>query len=271
MKPWDGRIVDIHTHIFPDALAERALKALMAECSEVKNYTDGTLAGLRGAMKQAGCGRAVAAMIATKPSQTVPIVSYCEVLRAEEDIIPFPSVHPSDPQASEWVAQFAGRFKGIKLHPHYQGVAIDDPGVVAIVKTAAEAGLPVLVHAGQDPAFPGDMKCEPARLANLLDQAPGAKIIAAHLGGWLDWDAVMEIIAGREGVWIDTAASLPLMEDDTILALIEKHGVGHVVFASDSPWGDPAEDRRRLESLGLDDDTLSSIFFKNAEALLGLG
>jgi predicted TIM-barrel fold metal-dependent hydrolase len=221
-------------------------------------------------MQKAGCACAVPAMIATKPSQTASIETFCRELAAQPGIVPFPSVHPRDPEALNWIERFAGQFKGIKIHPHYQGVAIDDPGVVAIVQAAGQAGLVVLVHAGQDPAFPGDMKCRPQRLANLLERVAGVNLIAAHMGGWLDWDEVLEILAGRRDLWIDTSVSLGLMAPEKALQLIETHGPDRVLFASDSPWGDPAEDRQRLETLGLDDAALEAIFYRNAETLLGL-
>ncbi len=61
-------IVDIHTHVFPDELAPRAV-AVLSGNSSVQPFTDGTCAGLRASMSRAGIDRAAVMPIATKPEQ----------------------------------------------------------------------------------------------------------------------------------------------------------------------------------------------------------
>ena len=41
-------IIDFHTHAFPDELAPRAMKKLMAEAPGVKAFLDGTIKSLVG-------------------------------------------------------------------------------------------------------------------------------------------------------------------------------------------------------------------------------
>ena len=52
-------IIDFHTHIFPDKIAERAIASLEASLWEVSKHdkkaaTDGTLAGIKKSMAENG-------------------------------------------------------------------------------------------------------------------------------------------------------------------------------------------------------------------------
>ena len=108
-------IIDIHTHAFPDHIAERALPHLM-ERSQLPTYTEGTIASLLASMDRAGIRSSVVASIATKPSQFASILKWSQEI-ASDRIIPFPSIHPEDPKGLEHISEIASAgFKGIKLH-----------------------------------------------------------------------------------------------------------------------------------------------------------
>ena len=42
-----------------------------------------------------------------------------------------------------------------------------------------------------------------------------------------------------------------------------------MVFGSDNPWNDPADEKRYIEQLSLPDELLERIWWKNAADLLG--
>mgnify|MGYP004452568245 CR=1 FL=1 len=46
-------IIDFHTHIFPDAIAQRTIEKLEA-AANIKAHSDGTLTGLKTSMQKAG-------------------------------------------------------------------------------------------------------------------------------------------------------------------------------------------------------------------------
>ena len=89
------RIVDFHTHAFPDKLAERAIP-LLAEAAHCTACLDGKLASLLRSMDQAGIAQSVVLSIATKPEQFDPILRWSEGI-ASDRIVPFASIHPNDP------------------------------------------------------------------------------------------------------------------------------------------------------------------------------
>jgi len=62
--------IDFHTHIFPDALSEKALKSLREGCEDAYiPVHDATKAGLLAYMKDSGVGASVILPVITRQSQ----------------------------------------------------------------------------------------------------------------------------------------------------------------------------------------------------------
>src|SRR5512134_2954910 len=122
------RIVDIHAHAFPDALAARAIAHLERQ-SGTTAALDGTVGGLLGSMDRAGIEAAVICSIATDPGQFPSILRWSRAI-AGPRLYPFPSVHPASRNAVEEIRQVApAGFRGVKLHPEYQAFHVDDPAL----------------------------------------------------------------------------------------------------------------------------------------------
>ncbi len=262
------KIIDFHTHIFPDKLAERALNALKAHSPEAKSYSDGTLSGLRKSMKQAGVSRAVLLPIATKPSQVATINKTCADLMAD-DTVPFGTLHPgADTFAKDISALVSSGVKGIKFHPEYQDFYIGEPRYFRIYEAIQSAGLVVVFHAGKDPGpFTCDHALPPAFL-EINKNFPRLKIVAAHMGGWRVWDDVEKYMLDLP-IYFDASAIREWMKPDEFVRLARKHGTDRILFGSDSPWFDQAADVRWFDAMKITSDEKEKIFHKNAEALLG--
>src|SRR4030042_4652731 len=69
-------IIDFHTHAFPDALAARAMKALLEEAPGIKAYLDGTVGDLLRSMDRSGIETSVVCCIATKGGQFGPLLRW---------------------------------------------------------------------------------------------------------------------------------------------------------------------------------------------------
>ena len=52
--------------------------------------------------------------------------------------------------------------------------------------------------------------------------------------------------------------------------IIEKHGADKILFASDSPWHNPAWEKHMVESLNLTEEEKEKIYWKNAVKLLNI-
>ena len=62
------KIIDIHTHAWPDAVAPNAIASL-ERMGTLKAFYDGTVAGLRGIMQRSDVSVSVVQPVATKASQ----------------------------------------------------------------------------------------------------------------------------------------------------------------------------------------------------------
>jgi hypothetical protein len=53
-----------------------------------------------------------------------------------------------------------------------------------------------------------------------------------------------------------------------LLSIIRTHGADKILFATDSPWGDPKKDLARLRTLPLTSQELDQILYQNALSIL---
>ncbi len=258
--------IDFHTHAFPDQVAANAIPALEKK-GNVKAYLNGTVADLLASMDRAGIEQSVICSIATRPEQFRPILDWSQAIRSPR-IIPFPSVHPADPDLEDHVRQVAEMgFKGIKLHPYYQDFFLDDPAMDPLYRAVADQGLLLVVHTGQDIGFPADDRAAPQRILNLARQLPTLRLITTHLGGWNMWDEVRSTLTGLP-IYMELSFSLDFLDQIRLRDMIESHPPGYVLFGSDSPWADQATTLKMLGRLGLDDEMYQGIIRENALALL---
>ena len=260
--------IDIHTHAFPDALAGRAIPYLEAEAFW-PGVADGTTGALLAGMDEAGVEVSVICNIATKPSQTKVIVEWCGQIRSDR-LEPLASVHPEDPEGPDWIGRIADAgLAGIKLHPMYQSFAADDERMDPVYAAAAQTGLLVTFHCGRDIAYPPeDDRASPRRIRNVLDRHPGLKVVATHLGGWRDWDAVEEHLLGQD-VYFETSFTLGHLAARRVADMIRRHRADRMVFGSDWPWNAQADEIARVRSLQLPEDLEERLLATNAAELLG--
>ncbi len=261
-------IIDIHTHCFPDTLAPRAI-AILKEKSGIPVYTDGTVNNLKISMKTAGIDICVLQPIATKPEQTTNINRWAIDVQ-DDGIVSFGTIHPEFAGWKEEIKYLAASgIKGIKLHPEYQDFYVDDPKLYPIYEALFTEGLFVLFHAGVDLGYTGPYHCTPSRLANVLDSFPGAKIIAAHMGGYRYWEDVEKYLVGRE-ICLDTSFTYNDLGPEAMVSIIKNHGTGKILFGTDSPWTDQSREVANIRSLDLSSEDLALILGGNATGLLAL-
>ncbi|MBI5385361.1 MAG: amidohydrolase family protein [Verrucomicrobia bacterium] len=261
-------VIDIHTHAFPDHLAQRAMAQLQAETDEVKAVLNGTVADLLHSMDRAGIDASVVASIATRPEQFEPILRWSAAICSDR-ILPFPSVHPSAPNAAEQVRRIAAEgFRGFKLHPYYQNFTVDEERLTPIYTAAAECGLVLLLHGGFDIAFPLDRLADPVRILQVTERFPRLKLVAAHFGAWKDWDEVERHLVGRS-IYMDISCSFDFMERAQAEAILKRHPSDRLLFGSDSPWVDQQKTIAGLQSFALGKEFEAKVLGANAQTLLG--
>ena len=261
-------IIDFHTHAFPDAIAERAMTQLLAETDSVTAFLDGKLSSLLASMDTNGIEQSVLCSIATKPSQFEPIFKWSQQIQSDR-IIPLASVHPHDPAGAEHIHQIAeAGLVGIKMHPYYQDFDMDDPLLDPLYEALQEKGLLLTMHTGFDFAFEWIDRAGPKRISNVLDKFPDLKLVTTHLGSWQQWDEVQEFLIGKP-IYMETSFSVKYLDHDQLRGMILAHRPEYILFGTDSPWTDQAEEIEAFATLGLPDELLEKIFYRNAKRLLG--
>lgn len=261
-------VIDFHTHFFPDALASGAIKGL-EKSSDTRAVLNGTRANLLQSMTASGIAKSVVLPIAVKPQYTHTINTVAIENNRHPQLISFGSVHP---YCESWEQELhyikdAG-LKGIKLHPDFQNVFLDDEKTVNVMSLAGKLGLLITIHGGFDVSFPQVHKSTPKRLLNILPELKHCKIICAHSGGYTYEDDVIEYLLDKPQVYIDTSYSLGKAPVEKLLTIYKGIDPTHIMFGTDSPWCDQSKEIKRVSDLPLSAKLKENIFYKNALALL---
>jgi len=277
-------IIDSHTHVFPDALAPRAIASLQASADAgtgIKNclpaHTDGTLDGLKRSMVKNGIDASIVLPVVTKPSQFETVNVYASEINGKDGIYSFGGIHPDCEDIEDKLSFIKSLgLRGIKLHPAYQRCYINDQRYIRIVKKCLELGLYMIFHSGYDIAYPDYTPCTPKlfyeTFASLLKEYGEEKephVILAHLGGVMELEETKKYLMGLP-VYLDLAYTLEQIDARSIMEIINAHGADRILFASDSPWQDQGACAKRFDLLPLTDEQRELILHKNAERILGL-
>lgn len=263
------KYIDIHTHAFPDTLAERAIEGIAKVSGDIKPKTNGTVSDLIRAMDEGGVNASVIASIATKVPQFEAILNWSRSVMSGR-IIPFASIHPEDGGFADKVDKIiASNIRGLKVHTFYQSHAVDEKIWFPLYDAAQEAGLPILFHSGFDVAFAALDLAHPWRFRKVTGNFPKLKIIMAHMGGWLAYKDFLKDMCGKK-VMIDTSCSAGLCPIEVAKEILSRHGAENILFGTDCPWGGQKEHIRFVKDFCPDEKAQELIFYKNAERLLGI-
>ena len=286
-------IIDFHTHIFPDKIAGKTIESL-GKLAGVKAATDGTLNGLLNSMEKSETDMSVIMPVCTKLEQFDSINAFAKKVNDtyKGKLLSFGGIHPDCENPKEKLKYIKSLgLPGIKIHPDYQKVMIDDIRFMRIIEYASELNLIILTHAGIDIGLPEPVHCPPDKMRKVLDTIKPEKMVLAHLGGWKQWEQVYEFLAG-ENVYLDTAFLFGVgmkendlsegkekgrcglenfcnyIEQDMFLKILEKHGTEKILFATDSPWSDAKAGIQYVNNLPVSEEMKQQILGGNAKKLL---
>ena len=279
-------IIDVHTHSFPEKIAAPTIRKLSG-LSHTVPFTDGTEEGIRRTNEACGIDLAVVLPVATAPQQPERINAFAAEKNEgwrETGILSFAAVHPDDPDALRGLDACAERgFRGIKIHPVYQNTDLDDVRYLRILYRAAELGLVTVTHSGLDVGYPGAERCTPKMIRHVMQEIGDLPLIAAHMGGWKNWEEVPELLSDT-GVYLDTSFStgamhplddgyyrpedLPMLDAEQFTEMVKVFGANRILFGTDRPWSDPGECLDFIRGLPLAEQEKAAILGGNAERLL---
>lgn len=261
-------VIDGHFHIWPDAIAKRALAN---PSPEQQRFGDGTVTGALTAMDRAGIDRAVCLGIANTARHVESANRFVASLDPAR-FIGFGTIHPDLPVEENVAILRRHGLRGVKIHPLFQDFSLDDPRLWAILD-ALQGEFAAIIHVGEGGERFGGGRCTPAMLRDIAQQFPRLDLIACHFGGYHVLDDAEDSVVGLPGrVYLDTSwpPSVGSVDCKRVRAIIERHGPDRVVFASDWPMGEPADEVAAIEALGLSDEHTRAILGENLSRILAL-
>lgn len=259
------RIIDFHTHVYPEAIARKAADNVRAFYDGIGNDAiDGRVQTLLERGKEAGITNFVLLPVATKPDRTRHINEFIiREANAQPCFTGFGTVHAAMENLMEEVdfIQSSG-LCGIKIHPDYQTFAIDDPRMFPVYEQI-QGKLPIVFHMG-------DLRYDyshPARLRKILDLFPNLQVVAAHFGGYQMREVAKDVLTDTNCLF-DTSSSLMFMDSGVAESYIRHYGAERFVYGTDYPMWDPMVEVERFLSLGLTDAEKEQIAWKTAAEVL---
>jgi uncharacterized protein len=190
--------------------------------------------------------------------------------------IPTFTIYPEPGVAAETARCLAAGGRAVKVHLQVGGFDATDQMLDEAWGLLADAGIPVILHAGAVADGSGNQQwCGPAPVQRLLRRFPGVRLVIAHLGA-PDHDAFVAIAEDNPNVWLDTAM---VFTDPPYLGPAPRHlterlrALGdRIVFGSDFPTIPHAFAAQvsGLAALGLGDQWLSAVLWDNGVRLFGL-
>ena len=147
----------------------------------------------------------------------------------------------------------------------------DDPLLDAICERAAEHHLPILHHIWQHRTreWPNQEISDGADLGRLAQRHPRVQFILAHLGGGGDWAHTLPAVRDLPNVHPDLSGSG--VDRGMVDAAVAALGVKRLLWACDLTMETGLAKLRALEVIGLDDDALADIRWRNAVRLFPQG
>ncbi|MCL1795900.1 MAG: amidohydrolase family protein [Clostridia bacterium] len=261
-------VIDFHTHVFPDDLAPKAIRALTESIDSLyPPVNDGTVSGLLKNMDDWAIDLSVVMPVITKQSQMRKANEWAAGIVSNR-VACFGGIYPHSDHYKrdiDFVADLG--LRGLKFHAEFQNFIVDDKRMLRIYDYALGKGLMLLHHAGYDPLFPPPYKSSPKQLARIAAEMRGGVIIAAHLGGHAQWDDVETHLAGSS-IYLDTSMGFAYYKHDQFLRIVHKHGADKILFGSDAPWSNAGTEIDHLQSMPLTEAEKRAILGGNASRLL---
>jgi len=259
------KILDFHTHAFPDKIAEKATENLKTYY-KIEPVSKGNYDDLLQRAATANVSKIVVHSTATKPSQVINVNSYIgELVQTYPDLlIGFGTIHPLFEDYKTELARIkAIGLKGIKLHSDFQGFDIDTPRMMPIYAEIVRLRLPILFHMGDRTLD----HSSPHRLANVISEFPDMVAIGAHLGGVFRWEDSLKHLVGKN-LYFDTSSAIGMITPALAMEIIERHGFDKILFGTDFPLSDYESELKYFFDLPLTEAQRTDILYNNAAKLL---
>ncbi len=260
-------IIDCHCHVYPDKIADKAVDSIRSFYSIDMGY-DGRATTLIEKGRRNGVKHYVVFSVATTPKQVKAINEFiADTVKGSEGLMTgLGSLHPdSDNMEDDFRHLKELGLKGVKIHPDFQKIPIDDERCERIYKLCSGV-MPVLLHTGD---YRYDYS-NPDRMRRILEKYPELTVIGAHFGGWSVWDEAVEKLTSYPNFYVDCSSSFYSLSPEKVREIIRKYGADKVMFATDFPMWGYEQELEFFFGLGLTEEETEKILYKNAVRVFGI-
>ena len=73
-------------------------------------------------------------------------------------------------------------------------------------------------------------------MAEIARKYPHTRFIAAHFGGWSEWEKAEHELVGLDNIWVDTSSSFYAMTPEKAAELITRFGCDRVFFGTKAAY-----------------------------------
>ena len=260
------KIIDIHTHIYPEDIAKKATRSVQDFYDIHTGVMDGTTQMLLQRGERAGIDTYVVLPVAIRPNRVQHINDFIwQKAKEHSCFVPFGTVHAAMDGLTDEVDRLLNMgVKGIKMHPDSQQFPIDDMRLFPMYE-AMSGRIPLMLHMG-DTRY---NYSHPVRLRKVMDMFPGLKVIAAHFGGYSMYETAREYLQDTDCI-MDISSSMMFMEKGVAEKYINMYGAERMAYGTDYPLWDPVQEVERFLQLELKPEQMEQIAWKTAQEFLKL-
>ncbi|MBQ7861277.1 MAG: amidohydrolase [Clostridia bacterium] len=261
-------IIDCHCHIYPDAIVGKAVEAIEGFYDYRYKGFDGKKETMLKNGNSAGVDHYIVFSVATTPHQVHSINSFISdcVKNSGGVFTGLGTLHPySDTLRDDFEELISLGLKGVKLHPDFQKIPIDDERCQEIYRLCSQR-VPVLLHTGD---YRYDYS-NPERMRLVLEKFPDCTFIGAHFGGWSVWEEAVKKLSPYRNFYVDTSSSLSDISTETARELIRCYTPDRILYGTDFPLGDSAKEISLVKKAVTDEAALEKIFYRNASELFDI-
>lgn len=277
------RKIDIHVHLYPDAISKVHTKRIWQERLGLTFDFDPSVAGYMDQMDRAGITKAFVNSSVQNPELNRKANDFIAglVQKHPDRFIGVAFVHPLyyDPARELQRCISEHGFRAAKLHPSEVHILANDVRFYPIYEKATQLDIPIIAHCGRNTEEPyrqvleeQPRYSETKLWRTVLNDFPSMRLILAHLAGAdTYWDDALELLRDFPHVCVDTALFPRLMSTDKLVSFIKLVGSDRVMFGSDFAGADVLEDAAKLERLPISDEDKERILYSNASRFFRVG
>ena len=253
------KVIDTHAHIFPPKIAEKAVKSIGSFYDTNMQYK-GSKEELLSSGKEINVEKYLVFSTATKVEQVASINNFIiSEIENTPEFIGLGTMYKGFLNfEDEFLKLKKAGINGIKLHPDFQKFDFNDKDLYSIYDTLSNLGMFVMTHAG-------DYRygfSHPEKIAQIAKEFPKLNIIAAHFGGWSQWDIAFDVL-NLPNVYFDTSSTMGFSGLDNAKKAFNVFDNTHIFFGTDFPMWSHKDELNNILKLGLNDNTVENVLYNN--------